>query len=485
MMKKAFYLSFILALLVLLVYPSGEARAQSSFNLTWTSEIVYFNTSGDTGNMTVTFYDGAASYSSNPIAVDPHQSGSLLIGSVSTVPVGFAGSAVISSDVPVAATYLQFGYTDRNKYSEMIYNSFKANQAGTTFYVPTVLRRAFLGNFVSTVGVQNIDGSQNIANLLFYRVDETVPTLTQTVTITAQASYVFTMSNPALASLGNGFSGSLKITSTGNIIAASEETQESGRSAYAFEGVSGGASIVYVPTMLCNWVGDNGTFTSYYAIQAIGGGATVNFQHLDRDTGATLGTETGVNIADGAKVSKNPCEQGVPNDSIGSSVIQATSGQIVVIVKVVAVGPGACGNASCQSGTRTAYLGESSGARNVALPLVRWNTDPAAGFRSFIAVMNIGGAPATDIVATYYNPNGTVAGTPHILASVANPLAHLQKANTWTTIAGGPGIVGDFVGAVIITSDQNVLVTVRNQKNVTGIEVIQFGEDYVGIPFTP
>jgi len=157
---------------------------------------------------------------------------------------------------------------------------------------------------------------------------------------------------------------------------------------------------------------------------------------------------------------------------------------VVVIVKVVSVGPGTCGTAACQSGTRTAFLGDSSGATNVALPLVRWYNDPTAGFRSFIAVMNIGGADATNVVATYYNPDGTVAGT-HVLADGANPLAHLQKVNTWTTIGGGPGIAGDFTGSVIITSDQNVLVTVRNQKNVTGIEVTQFGEDYVGIPFTP
>jgi hypothetical protein len=330
------------------------------------------------------------------------------------------------------------------------------------------------------VGVQNIENTVITSTLEFFRVGEITPTLTITQTIDPQASYVFTMTNPTLESLGDDFSGSLKVSSTGRVVAASEETQESGRAAYAFEGVAGGATTVYVPTMLCNWKGTNGKFTSYYAVQAIGGAATVDFQHIDRDTGAVLGSETGVNIADGAKVSKSPCDQGVPNGAIGSSVITATSGQIVVIVKVVAVGKGTSGQLS---GTRTAYLGESSGATAVALPLVRWHEDPAAGFRSYIAVMNIGGADATDIVATYYNADGTVAAT-HILADASNPLQHQQKVNTWITLAD-PSFTGDFEGAVIIQSDQNVLVTVRNQKNVTGIEVIQFGEDYVGIPIVP
>jgi hypothetical protein len=88
-----------------------------------------------------------------------------------------------------------------------------------------------------------------------------------------------------------------------------------------------------------------------------------------------------------------------------------------------------------------------------------------------------------DIVATYYNADGSLAAT-HVLADASTPLDPMVKINT----NAGPGKAdavdgdGNFTGAVIITSDVPVLVTARNQISVSGIEVTQFGEDYVGIP---
>jgi hypothetical protein len=111
---------------------------------------------------------------------------------------------------------------------------------------------------------------------------------------------------------------------------------------------------------------------------------------------------------------------------------------------------------------------------------VTFNADDSAGFRSFVAVQNISGGNATDIVATYYNADGSVAAT-HTLADGANPLGDKVKINTNPFSSGAVDGSGNFDGSVIITSDVAIAVTVRNQITAAA-PFYQFGEDYTGIP---
>ena len=69
----------------------------------------------------------------------------------------------------------------------------------------------------------------------------------------------------------------------------------------------------------------------------------------------------------------------------------------------------------------TAFLGEANGSTKVAAPYVRWSNNPYQEFTAYIAVMNVGLANATNIVANYYDGNGNLAGSDTI-ATVASPL---------------------------------------------------------------
>ena len=464
----------ILGLMLILgaVLPARAAWAQSATAQTWTSSIAYFNTETVSGTLSVTFYDASGTpFAADPIALSPHQSGTLLVGSVTSLSDGFAGSAVLSSDVNLAVVYVEYvSGVESDNYDRKMYIGFGQNSASNTFYIPTVLKKIY--GATSQVGIQNVDASQT-ANLTleFFAVGQTTPTLTLNYTLQPLASYIFSMNDMALP---DGFSGSLKITSTGGqVVASSQETWDADRFAYAFEGVASGSYKVYVPTMLCRY--GPGLSISYYAIQAVGGTADVTIRHYDRDTGQQVGTTANVQIADGSKSSQNPCSHGAPDGSIGSSIIESTGAPVIVTVKV----------ADESGGIRTAYIGEGSGATNVALPYVRWNADPSADFLSYIAVMNIGTADATNVRALYYDSAGNLVST-HVLADSGNPLSPLVKVNTHAAAAGALDVDGNFAGAVIVESDQPVLVTVRAAREVSGLGTINmFAEDYTGIPFVP
>jgi hypothetical protein len=471
-MKKRLFRLLIAATCMSLAVPLYTVFAQSATNQTWSSEIAYFNTEAASGTLNVTFYDGSGSaHSIDAISLNPHQSGTLLVGSISALGSDFTGSAVLSADVEIAAVYIEFvSGAESNSYDRKIYNGFLPGQASSTFYLPTVLKKAF--GATSQIGIQNVSSSQNAElTMEFYAAGQTTPTKTLNETLLPQSSHIFSMNEVAVS---DGFTGSLKITSSGGqVVASAEETWDSDRFAYSFEGIASGANRIFVPTMLCRY--GPGLSISYYAIQAVGGTAEVVIKHYDRDTGELLEETDPIEISDGAKSSQNPCTNGVADGAIGSSIIESTGAPIIVVVKV----------ADESGGIRTAYLGEGTGSTLLALPYVRWNDDSSAEFLSYIAVMNIGDSNATDIQAHYYNSSGTLIIT-HVLADADNPLAPLVKVNTHAVAAGAVDGNGNFTGAVIIESDQPVLVTVRAARDVSGLGSINmFAEDYTGIPIGP
>jgi hypothetical protein len=468
----------LLVLCMGIAIPLYSVFAQSATNQTWTSEIAYFNTEDASGTLNITFYDSNGDVTStDPIPLSPYQSGTLLIGSLSSLGSDFSGSAVMSADVQIAAVYVEFvSGVESDDYDRKLYNGFTPASAANTFYIPTVLKQRF--GSTSQVGIQNVDASLPAdLTLDFYAAGETVPTFTDdTVTLDPQSSHIFSMNDIDDANIPPGFTGSLKITSVGGeIVASAEETYDSDRFAYAFEGVSQGSNKVFIPTMLCRYLEEEQI--SYYAIQAVGGEADVTMRHYNRDDGSQLGTDYVLTLSDGGKESVNPCEHGtVPDESIGSSVIESVGAPIIVIVKV-----------NSTNGMRTAYIAEGSytvtGTVQIYLPYIRWNDDPTLGTRSFVAVQNIGDVAAVNVKAYYFHQDGTPAAT-HILADGENHLQSLQKANTFAhESSAGAAVDGEFSGAIIIESDQPVLITVRNQEvvDLDGGVTTRFAEDYTGI----
>jgi hypothetical protein len=465
----------VLALLIVAM-PAALVSAQSATNQTWTSSITYYTPSTTSGTLQVDYYgsDGTK-YSANPITLQPHKAGSLLIGSVSTVPTPFAGSAVLSSELPIVATYVQFATSpETNNYGRLLYSGFTADAAGSTFNVPTVLYQKF--GSTSRIGVQNIETFAIAANMKFYAAGQTTPTVDTNRVIPAQSSFIFM---PSDLGLPVGFNGSLVITgkksddasTPGRVVAASEETADNGRYAYAFEGVAQGANKIYLASMLCK----SGTAQqiSYYAIQNAGTTSANVTVKAYNTAGAQVANQSLGSLAAGGKLSTNPCAWGVANNTSGSAVIESTGAPIIAIAKVQ-------GN----NGLSTAFVGESAGATKVAAPYIRWSSAARGDFSSYIAIMNVGSGNATSLNITYYDGNGTAVAT-KALATAANPLPQYVKRNSDPSSAGALNGSGEFGfspagGAIEITSNQPVVVTVRSVKSVSLGAVTQFGEDYNG-----
>jgi uncharacterized protein (DUF1501 family) len=132
----------------------------------------------------------------------------------------------------------------------------------------------------------------------------------------------------------------------------------------------------------------------------------------------------------------------------------------------------------------TAFIGQVGGSTKVAAPYIRWAADPTAEWRSYVAVMNVGNADATNIVVKYYDAYGNLAGS-ETLASSGNPCPRFIKRNTNASTAGALDANGNFGinpygGAIEITSDQPVIVLVRVQRDVSLGDVTRFAEDYNG-----
>ncbi|HSJ54649.1 MAG TPA: hypothetical protein VLC52_12995, partial [Anaerolineae bacterium] len=418
--------------------------------------------------------------SSTPVTADPivllgHKAGSLFIGNVTGISDPFKGGAVLESDVPVIATAVNIAQTgpDTN-YARPLYTAFDPSLASADFFVPTVLYQKF-GFTTSTIGIQNVGDVAVNATLSVYAAGSATAAFQQTYAIQPQSSKIVTAADMA-AALGVGFTGSAVISAPGGaVVASAQETADAGRAAKAFEGLpsNAGATTIYMASMMCQAFG-TGQQTSFYAVQNVGGSqASVEIDFYNT-AGALVYTATGLSIPAGNKISANPCQyvaqDGDLQGVVGSAVIRSTNGVPLI----------AMGKVSGASLTETAFVGQSAGGLKVAAPYIRWKTDPALGERSYVAIMNVGAAAATNVIVRYYNASGAVAAT-HDLTPGTDTIGQFIKANTnWQTASGANTDFGvnPFGGAIEVESDQPVIVIVRVQKSV-GADVL--AEDYNGM----
>lgn len=461
----------IVVLLALLAVPVLSVYAQSATNdASWDSSITYYTPSDTGGTLQVSYYpeDGSAAIQADPITLQGHKAGSLYIGSVSGMPTTFAGSAVLSADVPIIATNVQFAAGGQGgEYGRLLYNGFQGDEAATTFYIPTVLRQVY--GSTSMVAIQNAENSPITANLRVYAPGSTTPTVDEDYAIPAQSSEILSASE--MPGMPVGFTGSAVISATGRVVASAQETDDAGRGAYAFEGVANGSNRFYMPTMLCNVYGGQ---ISYYAIQNAGSVTATTSITFYNTAGAVVATMPPTVIEAGNKLSVNPCDEGVPAGTSGSAVIESTGAPVIAMGKVKA-----------PNGMATAFIGQAGGSTRVAMPYIRWAADPYSEWRSYVACMNVGSAPATSVVAHYYDGNGNEVGSGHVIASTGDPLDVFIKRNTTAPDAGaldGNGNFGisPYGGAVEVESDQPIVCLVRVQRDVNLGATTRFAEDYNG-----
>jgi hypothetical protein len=464
---KRFWSLFLMVSLIMAVSVGVVAQEPDSAGAqSFASSITYYTPSETGGTLNIALYKTDGSKIDLPAStLSAHSAGSVFIGGSaleSTVGSTFLGSAVLSSDVSVIATVVQL-VPGGAEYPRPLYSGFTPTDASTSFYVPTVLKNQF--NTTSQVSIQNVESTETTVTLKFYRAGETSSALDIEKAIPANSTAYYDLKD--ISGLGDSFNGALVVSSAGgNIVASSQENgiTLNNREAYAFEGVASGAKTVYMPSMLCNAFTDGQI--SYYAIQntSLTDATTVTVTFYDT-AGQTLNSVS-KSIAAGNKVSVNPCNEGVSAGKSGSAVIVSDTTDVIAIGKV-----------KSSQGRATAFVGASTGATKLAAPYIRWASDPTSEVRSFVAIMNVGNAPAENIQVKYYDGNGALSATDSV-ASASSSLAPFVKVNSNPETGGALASDGTFGiantslslptgGSIEVTSDQPVVVVVRGVRDFT------------------
>jgi hypothetical protein len=335
--------------------------------------------------------------------------------------------------------------------------------------IATVLKNKF--NSSTQFSVQNVGTSAATFTLKYYNAENpsAAPIVQTTQAVPASAAKYYNGDN-----LPASFNGSVTIESTGPIVAAAMELSTNSIAVSGFEGVTGGAKTLYMPSALCNAFGGQNTA---YAIQ--------NTSTTGEDANVTVsfsnGKSTSAVIKGGAKASFVGCinQNGtnlLPNGFSGSATITSTGADIVGIGKVSGVG------------LSTAFVGATSGADTLALPYVRWtqtrfDANPGNRQRTFIAVQNVGPPIAAgQVKIEYRDKDGNLVGTHTIAAGVPTG----GKVNSNPTNIGAPGDEFGYSGSQF--GGSAIVVGPAGSKLVAVARVTSFlsagqsaGEDYNGI----
>ncbi len=470
---KLFSILAIFAVLVGLVGFTTTAQA-TAYGKSFTTSITYQNIGTGPATIHIDFY---ANGSSTAIPFDLPQlpalaGSSLFVAAVSSIGSGFSGSAVMSSDQPLAVTIVQVPGTGTGLASRPLTNGMSAG--ATSVSIPTVLKSTF--DFTSVFSVQNAGSTAADVTVNF------IPfgggsTVTETVSgLPAGSGKTFDLGT--MSNLGATFNGSVQITSANPVVATDIEygLGATNNKAYGFEGTTGGAAKVYMPSAFCK----NGptVIGSSYAVQNVNASGDVSVVVAYTGGGNTY-TEPAVTIAAGAKDSFPGCGKSgslVPAGFIGSATITATGGNIVAIGKVF------------DNTLGTAFVGFADAPSKVAVPYVRYanltNWDSGALQRTFIAIQNIGSAdiPAGQVTVKYYDKFGVQAGTTHTLGALAVG-AKLSSNATQAGLAQF-GVYPDntYGGSAVVEgpAGSKLAVVARVQTNIGG--GLTAGEDYNGIP---
>jgi hypothetical protein len=467
----------VVAMIAAMLLGPGSVNAQApvyAYATPFTTSITYQNVGSDVAHPSIVFYPAGNGTGISVTLADLAKgaSTSLNIGSLSQIGGAFSGSAVVSSDQPLAVTGVQLPQSNPIVKNRPLSNGFDIGSP--TVLIATALKNTF--GSTSIFSIQNADavGSDFTINIYDSTNPLAAPYVISETNVPVGAGKVYDMGTvvtvpPLPAAINGSVKATAKKTGTstdGAIVGSVMELGYNTTNAAAFEGVASGTNKVYMPSAQCLAFG--GT-SSAYAVQNAGGSQTnVTVLYSNGNTE----TKT---IQPGAKQSFVGCSAGNPNGFSGSATLTAgAGGSIIAIGKISGLG------------LSTAFVGGTSGAQFLALPYVRWSQSQfSTGARqnTNIAIQNIGAdLPAGSVVVKYVDYNGVVQATQTLGA-----LAQGAKANsnpfTATPSQSEFGYYGAIFGggAIIVGPAGAQLVAIGRVSSFVTTNGSTAGEDYNAI----
>lgn len=448
----------------------GAARADTAYTATFTTSITYSNVGSGPASVQVTYYPEGSS-SSIPVTLPSlpvNASSSIFAGNVATLPSGFKGSAILSSDQPVAATLVQISTgTDTLVKNRPLANGFAAGSSNVL--LATVLKDRF--DSTSRFAVQNAGAAAAGWTIKFFNADAggaLVHTINEASVPVGAAKYY---DLGEITQIPSNFNGSATIEAPGgSVVATVLELSTSGVNASAFEGVTGGATTLFMPSALCNAFGGQNTAYAIQNTSASTANVTVTYSN---------GGTQSASIGSGAKASFLACNAtGASMSGFSGSATITSNQSIVGIMKVYGVG------------LYAAALGATDGAAKIVLPYVRWSESqfsPGGRQRAFIAVQNVGGAlNAGDVTIQFLDRNGAQVGSTVSLGALSTGAKQSVNPSNAGAAAAEFGYLSDGTigGGAIIQgpAGSKLVAVVRIVSSINPATGEIVGEDYNGIP---
>lgn len=267
----------------LLAANANVVKADTGYTAAFTTSITYMNIGTASANITLSYY---AAGSADPInvalpALAAGAASSISAASINDLPSGFRGSAVLSSDQPLAATQVQVSTGE----GTVVKNRPLSNgiaEGSTSVLIATVLKDRF--GVTTRFSIQNAHTSDVDVTVEVKGIDGTSFTKSFTGIPSNSSQHVDVGSD--WSEIPAGFSGSATVTAVESgsstpapIVATALELGTADAYAAAFEGMTGGAQTVYMPSAMCKYFG----YTSYYAVQNTGNAATTVTVDYSRD----------------------------------------------------------------------------------------------------------------------------------------------------------------------------------------------------------
>ena len=474
-MKTRLTVTLVLVLGIVLF---GATSAAAFPGGTWVSGITVRNlSSSSTANITISFYYGDDTASHDPGDVAYTLNDTIAANTAKTwyvpshipdLPSPFIGSAVVSSDQPVAATVntqVPSSGTGTQSNPNRVGSSSGVSTPSPTVYATQLMKNYYGWN--SYCAVQNTGSTATTVTVHYYNLSG-AEIDSDTANVAAYASYIFDQSTDS--ELPDGFGGSAKFEGGGQNLAVvcnfyNQASDHTTAQFHSYNGVGSGAQKLWIPRV----VKDYYNYQSGLKIQNVGSSPTT--VTVTYKFGSTTCTQTSPSIGPGQSwgpylgdENQLPsCLSGVSGS--GSAVVEAATGGTIIgtVNEDNRVNPPGRGV------TYNAFL-DGEGKHNIIFPQV---TAKYYGYSSGWQVQLVEAGPA--ICTATYSAYGSVSefGESFTLANEGD------KFDQFAPNASGMG--QDYNGSVLVSCDKNI-VGIANLSFRADVDP-RYGQNY-GDSFT-
>lgn len=433
---------------------SVEAAQSAATTPTIVSGITVQNLSAATANVVINFYnpDGsqvaAAAY---PFQLPASAQKTLYSPNIPNLPPGFAGSAVVSADQPVAAIFntqtpTNAGAVTTDPDRVTTNSGIETNQLGATLYAPQVMSN-YAGGWNSSLYVQNA-GSAATTVTITYRDRNGAPVsgATESASIPANSTHIFQQqTNSALSSVAQPASAVISAANPTDqlasiVILANSGNDNVSAQLLSYNASAAGGTKLYAPRLVNNFYGFNSGLTIQNLDPTNSANVVVSYYF-----GSQTQTETLPPLAPGASTAlylpnvKVDSGQGLPS-GVGSAIITSNTNITAIVNEDNRV------TSSPFVGQGTTYNAFVAGTETtkVFMPQV---TSCYYGYASGITIQNVGTQAGTGTL-TLTASNGTSQQFA-IPSLAANHTTVVYVPNDWTS--------GGFNGSGQITFSQPIV----------------------------